>query len=645
MKFLLSELNRLVNISNKSNDELIDMFTGLAFEVEEIYPAANVEGLRMTKVENCIQHPEADKLRYLQSTVDGNTMDVVCGAANIATGQIVAHAVPGSRVGEITMAPKELRGIVSNGMIVSMSEITGVSKDLIEDEEKYNIVVFPEGTETTDDPIKVLGLEGDVIDLSILPDRQYAANYFAMARDIAAYIEEDYTWEIDEVERQGSIDSDVVLGELANSIYATNVVINKDAKTPIWIKKVLYHSGIKPTNTIEDLSIYAMLMTGAMTYIVDRTEEYKLDDRTFNGLDIFETNALQTENNEVAFVTIGSDKRANFVNEKNLNKVYGSRAIKGTNTEAAELTSQFIISAGIKAGFIVSASATISETIVNDREFEIEDSYIFNYLGKEIDLEMVAEKLERMHIFKDGNVYTIPSYRKDIEFKADVVEEIARIYGVQNIEAKPYDVTSDVVTPEVHKEALINITDELTKYGLVEVKTYQLVTEEEASKNNIWGMDKFVQLREDYSVEYNTLQTSLLSGLLESYKLNHRNEKEDIRMFEIGNIFHNELPVYSLGIIHDERINEEEPILATKELVLRSIESLGVSLDKITFESNEHSTFNPFVSSVIKYNNEVIGLIGEIHPSILREHKFIRLDKIKAKLYYAEVQLEKLINN
>ncbi len=125
--------------------------------------------------------------------------------------------------------------------------------------------------------------------------------------------------------------------------------------------------------------------------------------------------------------------------------------------------------------------------------------------------------------------------------------------------------------------------------------------------------------------------------------MNLRNDKEDIRLFEIGNVFHNELPVYSLGIIHDEKINEDEPILATKELVLRSIESLGISENEITFESIEHKTFNPFISSTIKYNNEVIGLIGEIHPSILREHKFIRLDKVKAKLYYAEIQLEKLL--
>ncbi len=642
MKFLLNELNKYVNIQDKSKDELVDIFTALAFEVEEMYPAAQIEGVRLARTFDRIKHPDADTLSFLKTEVDGETIEVVCGASNIDSGMIVAHAIPGSKVGELTMAPKELRGIVSNGMIVSIAEITGVSKDIIEEPERENIVVFPEGTDLNANPVDLLGLSGDVIDLSILPDRQYAANYYAMAREVATYTGQEFKFDINEVERTLENNSTVELGSEANSVYVTNVNINEGVKTPMWIKTVLYHAGIRPSDNIEDISKYAMLMTGATTFIMDRTSNYKLDDRKLNELDLFESTALNTSSNEVAFVTVGSDKRANFVNEKNLNIIFGSRAIKGTNTEAAELTAKYVIDLAMKVGYISAASNTVSEKKENVRTFEIEDSYVFGYLGNEFDINSVSAKLTQLGITKEGNVYTIPSYRKDIEYKADIVEEIARIYGVENIKPKSYAITEDSITPEPHKEALINITNVLPKYGFAETKTYQLVTEEEANKNNIWNMDKFVQLREDYSVDYNTLQTSLLSGLIESFKLNHRNDKEDIRLFEIGNIFHNELPVYSLGILHDEHINEEEPILATKELVLRSIEEIGVSTDQITFESVEHKTFNPFVSSSIKYNGEVIGLIGEIHPSILREHKFIRLDKVKAKLFYAELQLEKL---
>ncbi len=643
MKFLLNELNKLVNFKNKSREDVIDIFTNLAYEVEEIFPASNVNGVKLTKVENCIKHPEADKLKYLQSTINGEKMDVVCGGANIETGQIVAHAIPGSNVGEITMTPKELRGITSNGMILSISEIMGLDKSVIEDGHTHDIFVFENNTSLDVDPIELLELEGDVVDLSILPDRQYAASYYAMAREIAAYIGHEASLTIEEVEPTLKNNSTVELGKLANSIYSTDVIINKDVKTPFWMKKILYYAGIKPKNNIEDVSTYSMLMTGAMTYIVDRKSNYKLDDRKFNDFDIFETDALQTENTEVSFVTIASDKRANFVNEKKLNKVFGSRAIKGTNTEAANWTSKFILAAAKKAGFISDVSNTVSKVIAKDKKFEIDNSYIFDYLGKEFDLDPIIKKLEKLGFSKENNTYTIPSYRKDIEYKADVVEEIARMYGVENIEPKSYQVSNDIIKPEVHKEALIKITDELPKYGFSEIKTYQLIPEQDAIKNNIWEMKKFVQLEENYSVEYNTLQTSFLSGLIETYKLNHRNDKNDIRLFEVGNIFHNEKSIYSLGIIHDELINIDEPILATKEIILKILEKFDISLNEIKFENNDSKIFNPYISSSIKFNGEVIGMIGEIHPSILREHKFIRLDKVKAKLYYAELKLEKII--
>lgn len=643
MKFLLNELNKYVKIDDKSNKELIDIFTSLAYEVEEIYPAAQIKGVKLKKVEDCIKHPNANSLSFLHTDINGEKVEVVCGGKNIENGQIVAHAIPGSIVGKIEMSPKEIRGIVSNGMILSISEIMGISKLLIEDSEEHNIFVFPENTDLESDVVKLLELDWDVFDLSILPDRQYASSYFAMAREIAAYIERDFNWTISEVERKYETKAKIELGSFAEAVFVTNAVLNKDIKTPMWIKKVLYHSGIKPSNNIEDVMKYSMLITGANTYVVDRNTTFKLDDRKLNEIDIFESTSLLTSNIEVSFVTIASSKKANFVNEKKINTTFGTKAIKGTTIESAELTSRMILDIGTKAGFIKSVSTTASKTSPINKEIEIEDSYIYDYLGQEINLDLIIPKLKKINIIKNKNKYSIPDYRRDVEYKADVVEEISRFFGVENITPKPYKVPQDKITLEKHKKALINIVNELTKYGLSEIKTYQLVTEENAKKFNIWNMENFSQLTKDYSLEFNTLQTSFLFGLMESFKINYRNGKNDIRLFEIGNIFYNEKPVYSIGIIHDELINIEEPIFATKELVLKTLELLNVDLSKITFNSIENNVFNKFVSSEIKYEGNLIGLIGEIHPLILRENKFIRLDKVKTKLYYAELQLEKLL--
>ncbi len=642
MKFLLNELNKIIDLSGKSKNDLIDIFTALAFEVEDVFPASQISGVRLAKTFGKISHPNANKLSVLKTEIDGKKIDVVCGGINIDSNQIVAHAIPGSIVGEMTMAPKELRGVMSNGMILSISEIMGLDKNIIEDSENGKILVFPENTNLNQDINTLLEIDKDVIELDILPDRQYAANYFFMAREIAAYLDIDYNLEINELESKEKTNVEIELGENANAIFTAEAKINQ-IDTPLMIKRVLYHSGIKPQNNISDLSAYVMLMTGSVTYIIDKQHNLKLNDRKLNNIDLFNSSAKLTDANEVLLVNVSSNKQSNFMSEKNLDVVFGSRQIRGINVESAELSLKLFLSLAKEFGYLETSKKIVFKVNEKNNEYQIEPEYIFNYLGEEIDLGSIKSKLIKLGFGIDENKYVIPPYRTDIKFKADVIEEIARFYGISKISPKPYKITNEKINVEPHKDSLIKITDELIKYGLYEIKTYQLATQEEAKKYNIWNISKFIQLREDYSFEYNTLQTSLLSGLIDSFKSNHRNDIFDIRMFELSNVFHNEKPVYSLGILHNEEINVGEPILATKELILKSIESIGVDINKISFESTKkNKIFNPFISSNILFNGEVIGIIGEIHPSILREHKFIRLDKVKTKLYYGELQLEKL---
>ncbi len=643
MKFLINELNKYVDISDKTNEDLTKLFTSLAFEVEEVIPANIISGVKLTKVLECSKHPNADTLSYLTTNINNKPMDVVCGGKNISKDQIVAHAIPGSKVGDLQLKPKELRGILSNGMILSISEIMGISKKIIEKGEEHNIFVFDKNVDMNKSISNILEIDGDIYDLSILPDRQYAASYFTMAREIASFLERDFNWKINDVPRNGDTNISLELGDKANALFVTNVVLKK-SKTPFFIKRILYISGIKPTNTIKDIIAYVMLMTGSVVYVMDRSKSLKLNGRKLNDIDLFNSDVLLTEKDEVMFVSQSSNSHSNFMNEKKLNVLFGGRNIKGSTTESAKLSSMLIIDIANKAGFLEKASKTTSKYIDKSRKFELSDEYIFNYLGNNIDISKTIKKLNSIGIKKEGNKYTIPSYRKDIKYKADIIEEIARFYGIENIKPKPYSITKDEIDFEPHKNALINITDELTKYGMVETKTYELITNEQAKKYNIWNMNKFVELTSDYSLEFNTLQTSLLSGLIDSFVLNHKNDKEDIRLFELSNVFHNEKPIYSLGIIHDEKIvnSNEEPILATKEFVMKALESINVDLSKISFKTKQNISFNPYVSSEVFFDNKSIGLIGEIHPSILRENKLIRLDKVKAKLYYAEIKIEDL---
>ena len=641
MKFMLNELNKLVDLSGKTREELVDIFTSLAFEVEGIEKASQVSGLRLAKTFDRIPHPDADALSLLKTEIDGKTIEVICGADNIDSNQIVAHAIPGSNVGDMTMAPKKLRGITSNGMIVSIAEIIGVDQSLIEEPEVENIITFPKDTNLDQNVNVLLGIDKDIIELDILPDRQYAATYFSMAREIAAYLGIKYDWPIEEVDGSGPTNITIELGENANAVFATNVVL-KDIETPMWIKILLYHSGIKPMNNITDLSAYVMLMTGAVTYIIDRTDSLKLEGRKINKIDLFNSPVKLNSTNKALLVTASSNHQSNFMNEKELNVPFGAKQIRGTTTESAELSSKLFLSLADQIGYLESLNSTAAKFTFASTTFEIEPDFIFNYLGQEFELKIVQDKLRDLDFEIQGNKYIVPSYRRDIKYKADIVEEIARFYGIQNITPKPFEITSDKFEDNLHKNSLIKISEKLTEYGLHEIKTYQLVTDEQANKYNIWQNKKFTKLRNDYSFEFNTLQTSLLSGLIDSFRINFRKKKKDIRMFELGNVFHNEKSIYSIGMLHNEIIKEEEPILATKELTLMTLESINVDLDKISFVDKEYEIFNPFISSSILFDGKEIGCIGEIHPSILREHKFIRIDKIMTKLYYVEIQIEEL---
>jgi len=274
------------------------------------------------------------------------------------------------------------------------------------------------------------------------------------------------------------------LGEKANSLFATDVKL-QESKTPFYIKKVLYFAGIKPKNTIEDIVAYVMLVTGSVTYVMDRNNNLKLNNRHLNDIDLFESSPIQTSNKDAMFVTPSSSLRTNFINEKNINLIYGAKNIKGTTTEMAELSSKLIIALAKDANYLVEASTTKSETKENTKTFEITNDYINSYLGQDINLSDIDKKLAKIGITKEGDVYKIPSYRSDINYKADVIEEILRFYGIENITPKSHSNLKKEELFEPHKNALVKITDELIQYGLFEAKTYQLITNELSKKYNV----------------------------------------------------------------------------------------------------------------------------------------------------------------
>ncbi len=651
------ELEKFVDIADLSNEELKEAFTSLAYEVESIFPLNYAKNTKFGKVIECKRHPNAEKLSLCKVETEKKIYNVVCGALNVKANQIISHAIPKSIVNNIELKEKELRGIKSFGMILSISELGGFDKKIIEESEKENIFAFNENNIDFDfknDPTFSLGLNDYIFDLSILPDRFYALNYKTLAIELGAYLNKKNfniicpsNLEIKKINNDEKID--LTLGKNAVNLTAFNAKLTNKGKTPWYIKRLLYVHNIQVKNTIEDIINYVKLYKGSTGYILERTNKIILDGRKLNNIDIFKDSPIKNKNNnEVTFVSISSNETSAILKEKEIYGIFGELNLKGTGYINCKLGT--LINLAYQSGYIESIGQkfVVNSNIYKNKKINVSDDEIFNFIGQKFDLTKIEKKLNKIKIFKlDNDSWSIPEYRIDLESKQDLIEEIVRFFGINNIKSKIFPITREFILQEKHKEARKKILNFLIKYGFFETKTYHLLSKNDAKNFNIFNNNDFISLDKNYTNKLNTLRTSLLKSLIDVHVYNYRKEKDDLRFFELSNVFVTKKDFnYNLGLIHDSKINEKEPIVATKEILISILKLFNINKKDIKIKktnNKEGNIFNYYNSAEIFYNNELIAIIGEIHPKILRDFKYIRIDKIKEKLYYFELKINKIL--
>lgn len=628
-------------IKDLTNDvELISKsLTKLGYEVEDVYKANAIKDVVVARTTHCEKHPNADTLSLCKviTETNGEETEVICGGKNIKSGQMVAWAKPGSMVGEIKLAPKELRGIVSNGMILSISEIGGFDKNLVEDKNSKDIMVFNKEINFSDNVAELTSLDGYVIEVSILPDRQYASNIATLARELAVYnnweIKNDYE---DQIHYEKETKVDIELGEKAVGLAVSTIKFNENIETPLELRNILYHNGLKANGDATDLIRAVGLIWGNASYIVEG-DIIKLSNNKLNDINTL-TDSIKVKNGNL--VAIASKFKTNPMSIKNMEKSTGLRNARGTTEKYLLETIETIIKLGKKSGMIVSATKPIIKTESQKKSIGVKDEELFHFIGEKINLEDSKKKLTELDFEFNKELVNVPSYRRDVEGKQDIVEEVLRFVGIDNITPDPISKDKPAHI-SFHKAKQVEVTELLTSIGISEARTYQLLSEKEVESYPVWNIKQRTQIRKDFGVKYNTVQTSLFKGLLEVYKHNYRQEKKDgLHFFEVQNVFHNdEDPHLHLGVIIDDEYQVTNKINQT--IKLKTIAEKVIKVD-IEFEDIDNKVFNNMNSAMISVKGEIIGMIGEIHPRILRDEKFIRLDKIKTKLFYLEIDLEKL---
>src|ERR1051325_815678 len=234
-----------------------------------------------------------------------------------------------------------------------------------------------------------------------------------------------------------------------------------------------------------------------------------------------------------------------------------------------------------------------------------------------------------------------------------MIEEIIRYYKIENIQSKKYPITKEFIKIENNKYFIEKVSELLISYGFNEAKNYSFVNNNEFNEYNLRDIKKPIFLNQKYNLKNNILRNSLLKGLLNSHNLNYKNNFEDIRLFEFANIYFSDQEddfKLTLGLIFDDKITykldqnienqEYSPLLVGNKIIKDILNILGLKTEKyLTYKEikTKEDIFNKAQAVEVYYNNKLIAYFGELSPKILRAKKYIRIDKIKAHLYYLEM--------
>lgn len=676
-------LKQYVDLGDISPESLADRITKTGIEVEGIeYIAAKSTNVVVGYVEECEKHPNADKLNLCQVNVGDETLQIICGAPNIAKGQKVAVAKPGAVLpGNFKIKKAKLRGVESNGMICSLQEL-GIEERFVPKDIADGIFVFPSDAEVGTEAATLLNLDDAILELGLTPNRSDALSMLGVAYEVAAILDvpvklPDKTVETIADKATDQVKVTVEAPEL-NTYYGAFVV--KDIKvgpSPLWMSNYLMAAGIRPINNVVDITNYVLLeygqplhafdfdQFGSNEIIVRRAKENEkiqtLDDqeRTLKTDHLVITNGttptalagvMGGANAEVTDETTTVLLEAAYFDPKAVriaSKDHGLRSESSTRFEKG-VDPNRVKRAGIRAcqllseyadGKVLSEVAEFDQLDRAEKEVIIETKRVNNRLGTEISVKEIATILRKLGFNFDQNEETfkiyVPTRRQDITIFEDMLEEIARIYGYDLL---PYTLPQGAQAGGLTKRQTVK--REVKKYfesaGLMEAITYSLTTKERATMLVSPEIKEAgftpVQLSMPMSEEHSTLRLSMLPEMLSSLSYNIARKQVNLGYYEVGSVFLSkeqnvtkqpEEKIRATIAITGEWLThpwQQEKKSVDFYLVKGILEGLLDRLNLVaTFEETVIEGMHPGRTAQVKINNVEIGFIGQVHPRLQQE--------------------------
>ena len=661
---------------------LADNLTNVGNEYDSAEKLISATNLVIGEIIECVDHPDSDHLHVCKVNVGSEILQIVCGAPNARCGIKVIVAKDGAKLPGGTIKKGKIRGVESNGMMCSFEEL-GLDHKFLTEEDINGIKELNQDAPIGEDPIKYLGLDDEVIDFDLTANRGDLLSILGMAYEIGAIydkkvkdIDLSYQENDDNINDNFSIDIKTDNCSLFLAKKALNVEIKE---SPNFIKNRLIASGIRPINNVVDISNYVMLEVGqplhfydadrlGNTLVVRMAEEGEKLTTLDNQERILSNDDIVIADKEKAIGLAGvmgglstevEDNTKNIVIES---AIFNSTLVRKTSNKILRSEASNRFEKGLdpnrtymaieRACHLLEkyANATIVGEICSydktekiEKEISITVKNINDVLGCNLNSSEVCNIFRRLgfktEVENDSIVVTVPTRRLDISIKEDLIEEVGRIYGVNNIKGKLPIVP---MKKGSYDKTTREIRNKMISLGFNEVLSYSLVNEKEALE---YTNDTFepVKLMDPLTEERSTLRYSMIPSLMKIWEYNRKRNIKDISIFEIGKGFYKKDTYgedsklcalmygnYYFGINHTKKVD----FYIIKGIVEEMLDYLGYQNRYSFITKDLPKELHPGVSASISVNNDIVGVIGKVHPSVTKEDVYvleINLDKLLAK--------------
>lgn len=654
-------------------------------EIESFKTFLKEPNLVVGKVLTRKDHPNSDHLNLTTVDVGGEILDIVCGASNVDAGQTVIVAKVGAILpGNFEIKASKIRGEVSNGMICSLKEL-GLPEKVIPEAFKEGIYYFDHDIKPGTNADEALAMSDFSLELSLTPNRGDLLSVLGYAYDLAAMTNQKvqlpiYNFQPNQKQNPYKV---TILTDGCMEYHARVFESIQIKPSPWWLQQALIENDIRPINNVVDISNYVMLMVGTPLHMFDldrfTSTQIQVRQATSNE-EVITLDGMKRILNEEDVVIADQDRAVAIAGVMGLENTMVTSNTKNIILEAARFSQNHISKTSRRLNLRSDASLrfergvgsnhlelglnmatqllielcdatlldhTASHVLIEPKQNAIEFHHqeVESILGLKLTEDEITNYLMRLryqvtlkeHVFS----VLVPQDRMDITIKADIMEELGRIYGLDLIQPEPLSMT--LKGGRTHtQQRRFELLNHLVHVGLQQVITYSLQKEEVVNQGLKLGdnVNLLMPLSEDRKV----LRQSLIPGILQTINYNQNRQQDNLWLFEIGHVFAKGKEIEKLAVViegewHYNNINSSSihaDFYALKAILKQIEKVLNVSLE--LRESEAPTSFHPYQYATIYFKEQAVGHLGTLHPMYLKTFDL-------KSIYAFELDLESIVQD